>query len=350
MAINDTGSTLREHHHFRQTLLGLSFIFWISSLALPTLISPYPEHTLNGLYILLAGWLGIVGIEDGVNLIGVLAWWANPLYLWAIYRSAFGSIVPTTSAYLAVAIAPLTFLLSSYALNAVPSFTPIIGYGPGTLLWFLAILGLAYIVSKDTGNVVLAKWFKVISTILIVTFLTQMIWRTAVSNDSEREKLPYYSAKRGLVCSATAPPIYINERQPAIALKTDDSKHWIESLLNWGVNAVQFDGFEYKQAPKGSLEAQRPPYMVSKPVSTPARYVLHAEGGYPFINKWSDGGDFVQLTLIDSQSNANLGRITYRREMNKRLGFCPSLTYFPDSRKEEAIKWLYPFLKVDHQK
>ncbi len=336
----------RAPQHLRPILLGLSFTLWVSSLAFPALISPNPESTLSGLYILLIGWLGIAGIEDSVSLLGVLAWWANPVYLWAIFRFAFGSVVPTTSAYLAAAIASLTFLLSSYAINAAPSFTPIIGYGPGVLLWFLAILSLAYVVAKDTGTLTLAKWLRGVSIILIVVFLTQLIWRSVVSNESEREELPYYSAKRGLVCSVTAPPLRIDKKQPAIELRVDNRKNWVESLLHWGTNAVQFDGFEYQQAPKGSPEAQRPPYMAVKPVSIPARYVLHAEGGYPFINKWSDGGDFVQLTLIDSQVNATLGSIIFRREINRRLGFCPSLTYFPHSTKEEAIKWLSPFLKT----
>lgn len=107
-------------HPNRQLLLKLSFAFWLISLALPALITPNSEHTSFGVGILGMGWLGIAGVEDGVNLLGVLAWWANPVYLWAIAKALSNKTQPIFSAYLATGLGALTFLLSSYAINAVP--------------------------------------------------------------------------------------------------------------------------------------------------------------------------------------------------------------------------------------
>jgi hypothetical protein len=76
----NVSETIYSRPH-RQAFLILSFVFWLLSLALPALITPNPEHTIFGIGILLMGWLGFAGVEDGVNLLGVLAWWANPLYL-----------------------------------------------------------------------------------------------------------------------------------------------------------------------------------------------------------------------------------------------------------------------------
>jgi hypothetical protein len=330
-------------------LLGLSFALWVSSLAFAALISPDPKHSPIGLNILLSGWLGVAGVEDGVNLLGVLAWWANPFYIWALSRSAAGKGVPIVSAYLAIAIASLTFLVSSYAINAVPAFTPIIGYGIGALLWFLALFMLAYVVSKDAGLYTESKVIACISSLFLIAFLIQVGWRALDSNDSEKERLPYYAAKRGPICSVTIAPLLHIEAQPVIELKAE-SEYWLESLLNWGIKAVQRDGIEYQKAPKGSPESQRPPYMISKPISAPARYILRAEGGYPYINKWSDGGDFVRLSLVDRKNNKELGHVEYRREANRGLGFCPMLTSYPHSKQEEAIKWLAPFVKAESSK
>ena len=333
----------------RPFFLWLSITLWVSALAFPALISPDSKNTLGGINILLMGWLGVAGVEDGTNLLGVLAWWANLFYFWAIARAAFEKTNPTIVTYLAVATASLTALLSSYALNAVPSFTPIIGYGPGVLLWFLAIFTLAYVVTRDAGHLATSRIVVGIASGLLVAYLVQVGWRAVASNDSERERLPAHAAKRGYICSVTAPLLPIADRQEAIELKAD-SEYWLKSLIHWGVTAVQVDAIEYKRAPEGSPESKLPPYLLATPVSVPARYTLRAEGGYPFINKWSDGGDFVRLTVIDSQGKKDIGQLVYRREISRRLGFCPALTYYPNSQKEEAIKWLEPFIHTKIRK
>ena len=288
------------------------------------------------------GWLGIAGVEDGVSLLGVLAWWANPFYLWALLRSSLGGKNPVFSANVAVCLASLTVFLGSWAVNAVPVFTPVLGYGPGALLWYLAILSLTYETTRYGGTASPMLVSGLAGTVCVL-FVGLLIWRGAASNLSEREKLPFYSAKRGFICSVEASPLPIADPQAAIALEAE-SKQWLESLRNWRVAAVQVGSTEYFAATEGSPESQKPPYMASRPVSAPARYTLRVDGGYPYVNKWSDGGDFVRMILIDNQTKSQIGQLVHHREINRKVGFCPSLTYFPHSRNEEAIRWLAPFL------
>jgi hypothetical protein len=215
------------------------------------------------------------------------------------------------------------------------------------LLWFLALLSLAYVVATDTEELSsLARFCKILAGALISLYLAQIGWRASSSNESERERLPYYSAKRGSICEVLATPLPITEKQIAIELKpTNIDYKWIESLHNWGITTIQVSSEEYTPAEPDTIESRNPPYMHRGTISQPARYALEVEGGYPYINKWSDGGDFVRLRLIDTQNNNELGQLSYHKELNSRLGFCPTLTMYSESGNEEAIKWLAPFIQ-----
>lgn len=328
------------------SLLIISLALWFSSLAFPAIVSPNAENSSLGIGILLWGWLGVVGAEDGLGFLAMLAWWANPLYLLAIIRAMSEKALPIKTVYAALLLAFLGFLLGSYATNAVPSFTPVLGYGIGVLLWFLALLILAYAVSTKADLDMLPSLLLGLMVFLVIIFFAQVVWRAFASNESEKERLPYLVAKRGLICSTTAKPLLIPEQQFAIRLESKEKK-WIESLINWGVVAVQVDGVEYIKAPEGSPEAEKSPFMVSRPIKIEARYSLKAEEGYPLVNKWSDGGKSVRLTLIDNKKNNVMGTITFKKEANSRLGFCPSLNHYGASTKEEAIRWLSVFINQE---
>lgn len=312
-------------------LLWLSLVLWIFSLALPALISSRSEPA-NGLGILSIGWLGFAGIKDGLDLLGVLAWWANPFYLWAISK-AFAGRQPTISVFMAVALAPLTFLLSHFAINAVPTFSTVTGYGPGALLWFLAILILAYAVTKDTELSDVSKATMGIAFILIICFIGQVSWRAVASNSSEKIRLPYYAAKRGLICSATVTPLPIIHKQSAIALKTDNN-YWLDALLNWGVNAVQTYRVEFHKT-------SEPPFKVSIPISQPSQYSLYVEGDTPFFNSRAR---HIKLRIVDSKNNEEIGHMTFKRQLSG--GFCPGLPFYSQDEEEEVLKWLAPFIQV----
>lgn len=191
----------------------------------------------------------------------------------------------------------------------------------------------------------MVRIYKGMAIFLIVSYTVLIGWRATSSNESERERLPYYSAKRGFICAVEATPLPITEKQTAISLIANDHKRWIESLHNWGITTIQIGRLEYTPAEENSIESRTPPYMLLGTTSQPARYAIKIEGGYPFINKWSDGGDFVRLSLIDTQNNKELGQLTYHKELNSRLGFCPKLTMYSENGNEEAIRWLSPFIQ-----
>ena len=333
----------------RNYVLSASFVLWLISLTLPALISS--ESGISpGWSILAFGWLGFAGVEDGVNFLGVIAWWANPLYLWAIARFAFGSKLPRTSSYLAVGFGSLTILLSSHAVNAVPSYSAIIGYGPGAVLWYLALLGPAYLVAYESGRKYSPSGFVVLGVLIVGFYMVQTGMRTVVANESELDRLPYYSAKRGVICSAKATSLPILERQSAIVFDSTLSQYWFDWLKNTGVSAIQRGPNEYSRAPKDSPESQEPPYMIVKPITKQARYKLLIEGGYPFNGRWVSGDGYVRFKIIDTINGKEIGHINHKRELNRKQGFCPSLTNSLHSPKQEVIKWLSPFIFEEQTK
>ena len=177
--------------------LSASFVLWLISLTLPALISSTSANAF-GWSILAFGWLGFAGVEDGVNFLGVIAWWANPLYLWAMARFAFGSKLPRVSSYLAVGLGSLTILLSSYAVNAVPSYSAIIGYGPGAVLWYLALLGPAYLVAYESGRIYSLSGLVVLGVLIVGFYMIQIGLRAVVANESDQAFATYVQSQLNL--------------------------------------------------------------------------------------------------------------------------------------------------------
>jgi hypothetical protein len=351
MDIKEPNSSNLPYYRFRNELIAISAICWVISLALPTLIPSGENEAGLGIGILLMGWLGFAGIEDGINLLGVLAWWANPFYLFALASINSKDKPPIISTCLALGFASLTSLLSSYAINTVPSFTTIVGYGPGVLLWFFAILTLAYVVAKDTNHKLIQRLIISLLVALFAIYAAQIIWRSVAANESERGRLPFYAAKRGIICSVEATKLPIPKQQLSLSLESSFDKEWLDTLRNWGITAIQIGKTEYKKAEAGSPESRKHPYMTEEAIYQRdrfSRYTLRIEGGYPYINKWSDGrSDFVRLTIIENKTEKEIGHLMHYRELNSRMGFCPSLPQYSHKHNEEAIKWLAPFISAD---
>ena len=150
-----------------------------------------------------------------------------------------------------------------------------------------------------------------------------------------------------MICSAKATSLPILERQSAIIFDSTLSQYWFDWLRNTGVNAIQRGSNEYSRAPQNSPELLEPPYMIVKPITKPARYKLVIEGSYPFNDKWTGGDGYVRLKIIDTINGNEIGHIDHKRELNRKLGFCPGLPYILHSPKEELIKWLSPFIFVN---
>lgn len=331
----------RNESRFRSILrsvaLVLSFALWLASLALPALISPNPDNTLWGVGILLMGWLGVIGVQDGISALGALAWWANPLYLWALLKT-FGGRKAKYSPNMALGLATLTVLLGSYAVNVVPSFAPVQGYGPGALLWYLSIVCLSYVVAGDSGNHAKQKFLVGLGCTVCIIFVGMVEWRAMSANPSERDGLPFYAAKRGAICSTRAVPLPISTPQPAIAV--EDKKRWLGYVHSLGIAVIQVGSTEYFEALPGSWESKQPPYMDYRPVTVPARYTLRVESDNP---EYRDT-NLVLMTVIDNHTKQPIGHLAHHRQINRRLGYCPSFDTFPRVGNEEVRQWLAPFI------
>jgi hypothetical protein len=120
-----------------RTLLALAVfaLLWTASLALPALrVRSGPM--LDGVDLLLRGWQGVSR--------GVVAWYANPLFIAALATAALGrSIAAAVLALLALALALTSFVLEPVlrmSMNRVPEVT-LLG---GVYVWLAAMLGLAF--------------------------------------------------------------------------------------------------------------------------------------------------------------------------------------------------------------
>jgi len=244
----------------------------------------------------------------------------------------------------------------------MPSYVAVIGYGPGALFWYIAIICLWCIEEQDTGASVSLLAGFALAGIVSLAFVGQIVWRAAYANESERVNVPFYVAKRGIICSTKAIPLPIAFQQPALRLEIVQSeivqdkylvesfkRQWLDALHGWNIAAIQFEGVEYRDAPKDSPESRKPPFMISGPITSPARYTLRVEGGPPYTNNTQPYSETVLLTIIDNHSKQKIGYLTHHLQMNNRLGYCPQLTPFSRTyrsyyRFEEARKWLMPFI------
>jgi hypothetical protein len=327
-------------HPPRLVAAGL-LVLWLLSLALPTYLSAQSAEWGHGGTLLLAlGWLGILGVGDSLSVFGTFAWWANPLFLWATARILLRKALPAFSAYLAGWLSFLALLVGSLKMNEAPTYSAVLAYGPGVLAWLLAILGLACTVAREAKSDALKICFGLAMVILSTAYLVQVGSRAFLANETEKNRLPFYAAKRGVVCAEQAIPLPIDEKQHALALEAP----WMKVLNILPIDAVQYGGYQYRRAPGGSPESRMPPFSIREPISTPARYVLRIEGSLPYEYKSRDLDEDFVMRVIDNSNDKEIGHLAHRREFFPELGFCPSLTSGGLHRNEEAQVWLAPFI------
>ncbi|MEE9331132.1 MAG: hypothetical protein V3U89_02770 [Methylophilaceae bacterium] len=335
----------------KKILLRASLVCWLISLALPALLaSRHPESSVSGLNILILGWLGFAGVKDGVNLIAILAWWANPLYLIAFAKLVNNPKIDTITPHIAVFLGLLTFLLSSYAINAVPSFTTVTGYGPGVMFWLASLLLLGYSSCLARQLKLLGRLYLAIAFVISLFYITQICLRYAFSNQSEKAMLPAYAAKRGRVCSVNARPLKIPKQESIIEIDAINTNNWISTIHSYGIDKIQANGHQYRafnDDEKNNVEARKPPYMYKEEIITPARYLLKVEGYHPYKTKKSS----IRMVIMDTKEHKVIGELIHNPGDTFR--YCPTLpTYSSPQKKnhEEVIQWLAPFISHSSHK
>jgi hypothetical protein len=337
---------LSANKKYESRLVTISLCFWGLSLIVPALISSREE--VFGLAIFGMGWLGFAGVENSVNLLAVLAWWANPIYFIAISRLTKKQESSPSSPHIAVFVGLLTFLLSSFAINAVPSFTKVIGYGPGAILWIFSLLILGYSACLTYQLKRLGKFYKILFFLILVFYLSQAGLRHFLSNESEKDQLPVYAAKRGIICAVRAKPLPITTRENVIEIEAVDTNEWISTVHSYGINKIQAYGQEYREFredEKNSLEARTPPYMHQEKANSAARYLLVIEGMHPYKMWKADSLVTIKMHLIDKQTNEAIGELIHQQEFLSK-GFCPALSAYSQKKNEEVVKWLAPFASM----
>lgn len=186
---------------FKKRIITFSVVMYAISLILPILILDSHEELWSGYAVLIWGWLGIAGIEDGWSLIGILGWWANLFYFYSLKEYLDFEELPIKVISWAIVLSLLSFFVDSLAINETPSYADVIAYGPGALCWFLAILSLAYVIFSESGRTMQARLAYRLGVTLGILYVIQVLWLAIGGDYLDHKNIPFYAAKRGLICS-----------------------------------------------------------------------------------------------------------------------------------------------------
>ena len=119
-------------------MLGAAWLlFWVVSLATPVAImGPLPDNVFPGWSILMVGWLGVFVLQFG--------WFANLVFVACCTLIGFGIGGPRTRFALSIGLSALAinalFWREMYGDNGS---APILSFGLGYYLWFIAMFGAA---------------------------------------------------------------------------------------------------------------------------------------------------------------------------------------------------------------
>lgn len=114
MYIGSVNIYLKYKYMDKNKILFLAFALYCISMALPGVSSVgySGSHSVYGIFILAFGWIAMVK--------WVFAWFANPLFLFAVFRSR----VEKSGMILIVSIIAFCFGLDAYLLREVPNIAP----------------------------------------------------------------------------------------------------------------------------------------------------------------------------------------------------------------------------------
>jgi hypothetical protein len=217
-------------------------------LVFPALI--LSRHTYAGLEILFSGWLGLI--------VFIVAWAANPFFLYAVFRQLAGRPAPR-AVLIAVLLALSTFGIDEILMDEGGGKDIVYGYGLGAILWLLSIFLLATAVGWQMTR--LGKgpnpWplrFGLLSLLAFAAISTAYyVHDHRVANASERLKLADVVFKNGPVCTIADPlPAHVIALNGLpLQLKNTslyaDEKRDAKRLLGWGIPSVRIDDTDYSQ-------------------------------------------------------------------------------------------------------
>lgn len=132
-------------------VFGISLGLLIISLTQPAFYTANDSSdsmNLSSVGIFFLGWMGFLG-----GALESFFWFANPLYLLALYRFSKGRKNPLVPSIAASIIAICFLFLDTFIKNEGGARTPITGIGLGYILWVasLAVLTIGILLAKRTN-------------------------------------------------------------------------------------------------------------------------------------------------------------------------------------------------------
>lgn len=265
-----------------KTLAVIALIFWLASLALTGLVLYAGQRRLLGVEILATGWLS--------PLIFNFAWFANPLFLWAVIRLHSGkSALRSTLVSAVLSLDVLRFTV--YVLDEGGGSTLVYGYGWGVVLWFVALTTLTAAAGTrqmeirldSKGASGIDEWLRPIGFALSISVLAAAGWMAIQdrrnANIEERERLSGLAFKRTAVCDVEEPTVsqpvrpstgpveirFVEGLNSGRLSPFDD----VARLLEWGIPFVRVAGRDYSYVLAGEERL-----LTSVPASTASASTL----------------------------------------------------------------------------
>ncbi len=343
-------SATRRPRPSEKTLSFAALSLWLASLVLTGLAFYAKDERAVGVAILTMGWLSL--------LIGNLAWFANPLFLWAFIRLRHNQRA-VGLALLALLLSLDTFRLSSYWSDEGGGATTVYAYGWGVMLWIAALCVL--VAAAGTGRVESRikaggpeeadEWARPIGFALCIAVLAAAgylaIRDRQHASSAERERLSGLVFKRGPVCGAGEPAVLqplghalgpVEVRLPGDMQAADtpalerlkrlpsavDASPFDRptSLLQWGLPVVRVAGRDYSYTQAGDDQI-----LTSVPASAPAAAILSVSV-FTLQGRRQIGAKLVEQAT---------GRMVFDQVWKQEAAgprYCPDYSAFPDEGQQ----------------
>jgi hypothetical protein len=308
----------------------IALIFWLASLALTGLVLYAEQRRLLGAEILVTGWLSPLLVN--------FAWFANPLFLWAVLQLHSGkSALRTTLVSAVLSLDVLRFTV--YVLDAGGGSTLVYGYGWGVVLWFVALTTLIAAAGTrqmetrmgSKGASGIDEWLRPIGFALSLSVLAAAGWMAIQdrrnANQEERERLSGLAFKRKAVCEVEGPTVsqrvrlagpleisFLEGSNPNRLSPFDD----VARLLEWGIPLVRVTGRDYSFVLAGEERL-----LTSVPASTASASTLFVS------NSDVNGQHQFSAKLVEQATGRTVFDQVWKME-GASSRYCPAFSSHPE--------------------
>lgn len=312
----------KTHSYYLTTT---ALVFWLCSLPLICISTYVEKYQISGFQILAMGWLG--------PLTGIFAWYANILFLFAVWRLFSGRLV-VFSPVLAVLVSLDTFRYDRYVLDEGGGSVAVYGYGWGSVLWFLALFVLLIaagarsweLSNKGSEEKWLCRLGVALCLVLIVGISYFYLNDRRRANSAELQKLEGLVFKRTSVCQEPDPEVLFPMQKLSGPLEVQTGKnnrlsiYDVRNYVQWGIKTVRVNGLDYSAiaTPHGRV-------IVSKPASGPSAALLRLRETTP-SEPWRT---VISAELTEVKTGRQVFSQKWEREVPGSYYYCPDYHHLP---------------------